>query len=302
MPISWKDAQKEYELYLGVERGLAAPTREAYQRDVARYAHHAEYVMELASPTLVTLATLQQFLAFLSEDCLLGERSIARNISALRSFHGFLLVDTLAETDPSDRLHLPKFARKLPSVLSPFEVEAMLHTIDLNKKVGLRDRAILETLYSSGLRVSELSQLKLSQIYWEEGFLRITGKGGKERLVPAGEPALYWLGRNLKEYRFHLSIQPGEEDWVFLNQRGSRLSRGSIFQLVKKAAQLTQIAQPVSPHTLRHSFATHLIEGGADLRAVQEMLGHESITTTELYLHLDREKLREVHALYHPRR
>lgn len=300
--LTWEVALAEYELYLRIERGLADRTREAYLRDVQRFADFIQHQLDISNPVRVALDQLRQFLSFLLDDCLLGERSLARNISALRSFYSFALGEEWTQADPTDRLELPRFAQKLPEVLSISEVEALLEAIPMENLVGLRDRAILETLYGSGLRVSELTQLKLSQIYREEGFLRIIGKGNKERLVPLGEPALYWIDRQLQEYRFHLHIPRGQEDFVFLNQRGKGLSRVSVFNVVKAAAAGAALEKNISPHTLRHSFATHLIEGGADLRAVQEMLGHSSITTTELYLHLDREKLREVHALYHPRR
>ncbi len=299
---SWEEARQEYELYLRIERGLATPTREAYLRDLDRYLRFAREELHLDHPAQVELSHLQAFLQHLLTVALLSERSLARNVSSLRSFHGFLLADELLSRDPSDRLELPRFGRKLPEVLSITEVEALLEAVDLGQPQGLRDRAILEVLYGSGLRVSELTGLRLSQVYREEGFLRIMGKGNKERLVPAGGAALFWLDRQLRGYRFHVKVQKGHEDFVFLGRRGKALSRVSVFKLVKAAAAMAQLRPSVSPHTLRHSFATHLIEGGADLRAVQEMLGHESITTTELYLHLDREKLREVHALYHPRR
>lgn len=302
MPPDWSTALREYALYLRLERGLAAQTQQAYRHDVQRYATFAADQLALGSPASVTTAHLQQFLAFLLEACLLGERSLARNVSALRSLHGFLYGEGLCPQDPSELLELPRLGRKLPVVLSIEEVTAMLEAVDVNRKGGIRDRAVLEVLYGSGLRVSEVSNLRLSQVYAEEGFLRIRGKGDKERLVPAGEPALDWVGRYLRRVRMQQRVPPGHDDVLFLNQRGGRLSRVSIFRLVKDTAALAGLSANVSPHTFRHSFATHLIEGGADLRAVQDMLGHASITTTELYLHMDREKLREVHALYHPRR
>jgi integrase/recombinase XerD len=300
--LSWAQALREYELYLRIERGLAPQTREAYLHDVRRYAQYAEEELALTGPAMVQASHLQQFLSFLMGACLLGERSLARNISALRSLHGFLVADGFGVEDPSALLELPRAGRKLPVVLSIEEVEAVLEAVDLSRKGGIRDRALLEVLYGSGLRVSEVNTLRMSQVYAEEGFLRIRGKGNKERLVPAGEPALAWIARYVREGRHQQPVQAGHDDLLFLNQRGGKLSRVSIFHLVKQTAALAGIQANVSPHTFRHSFATHLIEGGADLRAVQEMLGHESITTTELYLHLDREKLREVHALYHPRR
>lgn len=300
--ISWEYALEEYELYLRIERGLAAPSREAYLRDIQRFADYGQFQLMESSPLNISLDQLKAFLAFLLDDCLLGERSLARNISALRSFFGFALIEEWIEQDPTDHLELPRFGKKLPEVLSIPEVESLLQAVNLDTKAGPRDRAILETLYGSGLRVSELSNLKFSQIYRDEGFLRIVGKGGKERLVPIGDHALHWISEQDVNFRRKLHIPRGQEDFVFLNQRGKMLSRISVFNIVKHAALAAGLNKNISPHTLRHTFATHLIEGGADLRAVQEMLGHQSITTTELYLHLDREKLREVHALYHPRR
>jgi len=298
----WEYALSEYELYIRIERALSAQTRESYMRDLQRYMDYVQAMAPEKEPSHVDISYLQQFLQFLSDDCLLGARSLARNVSAIRSFHGFLYAEDLTEEDPSSLLEVPRFGRKLPVVLSVEEIVAMLDVVDLSHPTGLRDRAMLETLYGSGLRVSELTGLQLSNIYADEGFLRIIGKGNKERLVPAGGPALVFIQRYLGEERFHLSIKPGHESTVFLNRRGKGLSRVSVFNLVKQVAYMAGIRQNVSPHTFRHSFATHLIEGGADLRAVQDMLGHESITTTEIYLHLDREKLREVHALFHPRR
>ncbi|MEM7369162.1 MAG: site-specific tyrosine recombinase XerD [Bacteroidota bacterium] len=300
--LTWAEARREYELYLTIERGLAENSRQAYLRDLQRYELFSHELKELESPNQVSLEHLRDFLIFLAEDCLLSERSVARNLSSVRSFHNFLYVDSWLEHDPSALLEMPRFGRKLPVVLSVAEIESLLQAVDLTKAQGLRDRAMLEVLYGSGLRVSELIELEKSRIYAKEGFLQILGKGRKERLVPTGEPALHWLDRYFKETRSKQTIQRGHEDKVFLNRRGSRLSRISVFTTIKSLCLAAGIVKNVSPHTFRHSFATHLIEGGADLRAVQDMLGHESITTTEIYLHLDREYLREIHALYHPRK
>lgn len=300
--LTWAEATREYELYLSIERGLADNSRQAYMRDIHRYEWFIQETLDIATPGLVELEHLRAFLAFLVEDCLLSERSLARNLSSVRSFHSFLLTDSWLDSDPSTRLEMPKFGRKLPSVLSVAEIESLLTAVDVSKAQGIRDRALLEVLYGSGLRVSELISLEKSRIYFDEGFLQILGKGRKERLVPTGEPALYWLKRYFTEVRSKQTIKHGHEDKVFLNRRGSRLSRISVFNIIKALCLVAGIEKNVSPHTFRHSFATHLIEGGADLRAVQDMLGHESITTTEIYLHIDREYLREVHALYHPRK
>jgi integrase/recombinase XerD len=300
--VSWAESLKEYEIFLGIEKGLSKSSQEAYLRDLFRYRFYMEEVVELGSPTKVELEHLREFLVYLIQDCFLGERSLARNISSIRSFHGFLLTDEYSDKDPSALLDLPRLGQKLPVVLHVEEVEAILDAIDLTHPQGLRNRAILEMLYSCGLRVSELTSLQLSKIYPEEGFIQVIGKGNKERLIPLGEHALDWILRYIREKRNDQPIQAGHEDLLFLNRRGKGLSRVMIFKLVKDAAKLAGINKNVSPHTFRHSFATHLIEGGADLRAIQEMLGHESITTTEIYLHLDREYLREVFQLYHPRK
>ncbi|GAB4425852.1 MAG: site-specific tyrosine recombinase XerD [Bacteroidia bacterium] len=298
--LSWSEACREYEQYLRVERGLAGPTQEAYLRDVRRYADHCQGARGLETPAAADLEDLRFFLRFLAEDCLLSGRSLARNISALRSFHQYLLYDGWLTRDPSEQLEMPAFAQKLPEVLDVPEVGALLDSIDTGEPLGIRNRAMLELLYASGLRVSELTHLTRSGLYPDEGFLRVLGKGRKQRLVPTGGAALHWIGRYLREAR--ATPAPGHEDYLFLNRRGKRLSRVMVFNIVKDSARLAGIDRDISPHTFRHSFATHLIEGGADLRAVQEMLGHASITTTEIYLHLDREYLREVYSLFHPRK
>ncbi len=299
--MDWDKAIEEYHLYLTLERSIAENSRIAYLHDIQRYQVYAEAIMDISTPGEMTLDGMREFLTFLVQDCLLGERSLARNISTLRSFHGFLLSDGWTDQDPSEKLELPRFGRKLPVVLSVPELEGLFAAIDPGTPQGIRNRAMLEILYSSGLRVSELTGLELSRIYADEGFLKIMGKGSKERLVPIGEPALVHLRRYLIEVRNDLPIQRGHEDFVFLNRRGKRLSRVSVFTAIKDLAALSGLHKNISPHTFRHSFATHLIEGGADLRAVQEMLGHESITTTEIYLHMDKEYLREIHAEFHPR-
>lgn len=300
--ITWAKAFKEYEIFLGIEKGLAELSREAYLRDLNRYRFYAEDILEFSSPALMTLDQLHEFLTYLIQDCFLSERSLARNISALRSFHGFLLSDELVEGDPSSLLEMPRLTQKLPVVLHYDEIEKMMASVDLDAPTGLRNRAILEVLYGCGLRVSELIGLQLSRIYRKEGFVQVIGKGNKERLVPIGTPALEWIERYEYEVRLQQDIKPGHEDFIFLNRRGKALSRVMIFHIVKGVATQAGIKKNVSPHTFRHSFATHLIEGGADLRAIQEMLGHESITTTEIYLHMDTEYLREVFQLYHPRK
>ncbi|RMG16634.1 MAG: site-specific tyrosine recombinase XerD [Bacteroidetes bacterium] len=299
---SWETAIREYELYLRVERAMADNSRQAYMRDVHRYAGFAQSTLQCSSPEDMSLEKIRMFLSFLVEKCLLNERSLARNISSIRSFHGFLLLDEWVSHDPSERLELPRFSKKLPQLLSVAEIEALLAAIQPADRHALRNKAIVEVLYACGLRVSELVNLQRSGVFFEEGFVQIMGKGRKERLIPIGEPALNALRTYYHEQRLQQPAAHGHEAFVFLNNRGRRLSRVMIFQLVKQLATRAGIQKPISPHSFRHAFATHLIEGGADLRAVQEMLGHESITTTEIYLHLNREYLREVVALYHPRK
>lgn len=301
-PISWEQAIEEYKLFLQIERGTSPHTLEAYLRDIDRHQLYFTTYHQAVGPVSTTLDQLKSFLAWLAESCLLAKRSIARNISSLRSFYSFLFAEGLLSDDPSAQLELPRFANKLPLVLSIEEIQRLLAAAPNSKNHHIRNKAMMEVLYSCGLRVSELISLEKDQLYLEEGFLRVLGKGSKERLVPIGEPAIESLTYYLKEVRVHLQEKKGAEGIVFLNKRGDRLSRVMVFYVVKDLCKRAGLSQNISPHTFRHSFATHLIEGGADLRAVQEMLGHESITTTELYLHLDREYLREVFALYHPRK
>lgn len=300
--ITWERALMEYEQYLSLERGIADNSREAYGRDLARYRIYAEEYLGLASPVEIMPDDLHDFLLFLTDQCYLGPRSLARNISSLRSFHGFLYLDEQAESDPSSLLEVPRFGRKLPDVLSVPEIEMMLKSFEVTISHELRNRAMLEVMYSSGLRVSELISLERSAVYEEDGFLRIVGKGNKERLVPIGQPAIDWIKKYESEVRIHQKIHPAHQSFIFLSKLGKQLSRIMLFKIVKEACIKAGLRKSISPHTFRHSFATHMLEGGADLRAVQEMLGHASITTTEVYLHLDRQYLREVHALYHPRK
>lgn len=299
--MKWKPAIKEYSLFLSIEKGLSENTRTNYLRDLERYRWYCESVLTYNSPLKVKLEDLRAFLQFLVHDAFLNDRSLARNIASLRSFHGFLVEEAITDQDPSALLDLPKLSQKLPSVLSFEEIEEILALCDMSSELGVRNRAMLEVLYSCGLRVSELVNLERSQVFFEAGFLRVFGKGNKERLVPLGDDAARFITLYLESFRNHLSAQVGSEDVLFLNRRGKRLTRNMVFIIIKKLAAEAGISKSVSPHTFRHSFATHLIEGGADLRAVQEMLGHASITTTEVYLHLDRDYLKEVHRSFHPR-
>lgn len=300
--MKWKPAVREYKHWLKVERGLSENTYSSYLRDLERYQWYMEEVAELPNPLTVETKHLRDFIQFLVTDAFLNENSLTRNISSLRSFHRFLLQEDYTDVDPTELLDTPKLVRKLPVYLTVEEIDRIYAVIDLSTSHGTRNRAMLELLYSSGLRVSELTNLELSMLYMDEGFVRVFGKGSKERLVPLGQSARKYILQYL-DYRNRTSqkVKKGEEDIVFLNRFGKRLSRVYVFMLIQDFIKEAGIEKKVSPHTFRHSFATHLLEGGADLRAVQEMLGHASITTTEIYLHLDREYLREVHRTFHPR-
>jgi integrase/recombinase XerD len=300
MNAVWADLVASYAQYLLLERSLSANSIEAYVNDVQKLQQWAELQAVKQAPTELTSKQLQDFSAAMAE---LGfsAMSQARIISGIRSFYRFLVLDDRIPESPADFLEPPKTGRKLPVVLSLDEIDGMIAAIDRSKPGGERDVAMLETLYSSGLRVSELIGLKLTDVYFDEQYLRVLGKGNKERLVPIGERALKHLRIYSKEIRVHLNIQPASRNIVFLNARGAQMSRQSVFLLIKKLAKMTGVKKTISPHTFRHSFATHLVEAGADLRAVQEMLGHESITTTEIYTHLDRTYLAETLVKFHPR-
>jgi len=286
--------------YLRLERGLSEATVAAYSGDLGRYLGYLDE-QRIAGPGGADPDTVQAYLIALSEEHRLNEFSLARNLSALKVYYTWLVREEEVPTSPLELIHGPKLSRKLPTVLSVDEVLRVLDTFDLSTHAGLRGRAAAEVLYSCGLRVSELCSLALNMIYPDEGFVRVIGKGSKERLVPIGAEALRYIELYRTAFRNHLTPQRGSEGLLFLNQRGGRLSRITVFKDIKAAVAAAGIRRPVSPHTFRHCFATHLIEGGADLKAVQEMLGHSSITTTEIYLHLDRHYLRSVHASFHPR-
>jgi integrase/recombinase XerD len=287
-------------MYLQVERSLATNSISAYLRDIKKFTKFIDEQYSGLLPAEVGREQLQAFLKWASEPGL-SARSQARLISGIRSFYKFLLLENIINADPTQLLDMPKLGFKLPDTLSVEEINRMIDSIDLSTPEGERNKAILETLYGCGLRVSELTGLKISDIYFNEVFIRITGKGSKERLVPINRTALKQINIYLNQVRVHQNIKKGSGDILFLNRRGSKLSRVMIFNIIKKHAELAGIQKTISPHTLRHSFATHLVEGGADLRAVQEMLGHSSITTTEIYTHLDRHYLRSIILEYHPR-
>jgi len=298
--MAWDIYLQEYENYLRLERGLSENSVLAYMQDVERLKQFLDLKELDINPLQVSIVELQDFLEFINE-LGMSAYSQARMTSGLKSFFKFLAFTGEISQDPTTLLEAPKLGRKLPDTLSVDEIDNILHAIDHSKPEGQRNRAMLETLYSSGLRVSELISLKLANVLWEVGFLRVLGKGGKERLVPIGRDALKYIRIYQNEVRNHLEVQSGFESYLFLNRRGRSLSRQMIFMIIKDLVKTAGIQKNISPHTFRHSFATHLIEGGADLRAVQEMLGHESITTTEIYTHLDRDYLRQVIQDYHPR-
>lgn len=298
--MSWETYIKQYRSYLKLERSLADNSIDAYLHDITKLRQFFEIKNLTLSPLKVSQNDLINFVEFVNE-LGMSPYSQARILSGIKSFYKFLIYEELIEKDPSELIESPKIGRKLPDTLEFHEIEKILAEIDLSTEAGARNRAMLETLYSSGLRVSELIELKISNIYDDVGFLRIIGKGNKERLVPIGKAALKYIKIYKDQVRIHQDIKKGQEDYLFLNLRGSRISRVSVFTIIKDLALKAGVVKNISPHTFRHSFATHLIEGGADLRAVQEMLGHESITTTEIYTHLDRDYLKQVINEFHPR-
>ena len=295
---NWERYIKDFVSYLKIEKGLAENSILAYQNDVDKLKEFAAASSKL--PDQLSYDDLKQFLSTLF-DLGLSARSQARIISGIKQFYGFLILENLTKVDPSELLEQPKLGRKLPEVLTIEEIDALLNAIDLSKNEGHRNRAMLETLYSCGLRVSELVGLRFSDLFFEEGFIRVIGKGNKERLVPVSQQVQKEIEIYQQHIRNHLNIQKGSENIVFLNRRGAQLTRVMVFTIIKNLAESIGLKKNISPHTFRHSFATHLIEGGANLRAIQEMLGHESITTTEIYTHLDQRFLRDAILSYHPR-
>lgn len=295
----WNSYKKGFKSYLQLEKSLSDNSVEAYLRDIDKLTQYLQEVSAMKTPADLELKDLQDFTKWIGN---LGmtATSQARIISGIKAFYRYCLLENLTKKDPTTLLDAPKLKRSLPDTLSFEEIEQMIASIDLSKAEGGRNKAILETMYSCGLRVSELVNLKISQLYLDVGFIRVLGKGDKERLVPIGSSAKKFIRIYKKQIRVHQVPKPGNEDILFLNNRGSKLSRVMIFLIIKDLAIKAGIKKAVSPHTFRHSFATHLVEGGADLRAVQEMLGHESITTTEIYTHLDREFLRKTLEHFHP--
>lgn len=298
--MSWETYTKQFKNYLKLERSLAENSVDAYLADIAKLRQFFELKQKDIPPTKVIQQDLIDFLEFINE---LGMSAYtqARMVSGLKSFFRFLVFEEVITKDPSELLEAPKLGRKLPDTLDLPEIEQLFDAIDMSTPEGTRNRALLETLYSSGLRVSELINLKISNVHSDIGFLRVIGKGSKERLVPIGRSALKYIKIFRDEIRVHIDIKQGFEDHLFVTKRGKAISRVMVFMVIKDLAAKIGLKKSISPHTFRHSFATHLIEGGADLRAVQEMLGHESITTTEIYTHLDRDYLKQVITQFHPR-
>ena len=298
--MNWNIYIKGFSSFLKLERSLSENSIEAYIHDVEKFVQFLEFKQYALSPTSIELKHLKEFLKWTNE-LGMGARTQARVISGLKSFYKYLLLENVLNIDPTALLELPRLGRKLPEVMSIEEINSIIEAIDLSKDTGLRNKAMLETLYSSGLRVSELVNLKISNLFTREGFIKVIGKGDKERIIPIGGVALKHIDIYQEHVRNKISAQKAHEDILFLNNRGKKLTREMVFTIIKSLATKINLQKNISPHTFRHSFATHLIDGGADLRAVQDMLGHESITTTEIYTHLDREYLRDAILQFHPR-
>ncbi len=298
--MNWKTLIRQFRDYLKVERSLSGNSVEAYEHDVVKFMQYLELTEPALSPLQVKGKHIQQFLEYITE-LGMSAYSQARILSGIKSFFRFLLIEEIREEDPSALIDSPRLGRKLPDTLAFHEIEQILLAIDLSTPEGMRNRAMLETLYSCGLRVTELVELKISNLFFDEGFVKVLGKGNKERLVPIGRDARKYINMYKNEVRCHIHVAKGAENFIFLNRRGNKLTRVMVFTIIKNLVKQIGLKKVVSPHTFRHSFATHLIEGGADLRAVQDMLGHESITTTEIYTHLDRDYLKQIIKDYHPR-
>lgn len=295
----WNSYIKSYQNYLKIERGLSANSIANYTFDIQRLLHFLDTNNLPVSPVLITYETLQEFIYSVSKE--VNARSQARIISGLKSFFLYLIFEDYRQDNPMELIEAPKIGRKLPDTLSLPEIDALIGAIDLSTDEGERNRTMIETLYGCGLRVSELVSLKLSDIFFDENFIKVTGKGNKQRFVPMSDVTRKYLLLYRDNVRVHYPVQKGYEDTLFLNRRGKQLTRAMVFTIIRLLAKKINLAKTISPHTFRHSFATHLLENGADLRAIQLMLGHESITTTEVYVHLDRSHLTKVMHTYHPR-
>lgn len=295
----WQPYKKGFKSYLQLEKSLSAHSVQAYLHDIELLTQFLQSQNTMVNPADVTLQHLQDFLKYIAE-LGMSSSSQARIISGIKAFYKYALIENISSLNPSVLLDAPKLKKSLPDVLHFDEIEKILSAIDLSTPEGTRNKAIIETLYSCGLRVTELVELRISQLFLETGFIRVIGKGNKQRLVPIGGDAIKYINLYRENIRVHIPVKPGNEDYLFLNRRGTKLSRIMIFLIIKELVHKAGIKKTISPHTFRHSFASHLVEGGADLRAVQEMLGHESITTTEIYTHLDREFLRKTLEQFHP--
>ena len=298
--MSWVSYIKGFKSYLQLEKSLSGNSVEAYLRDVEKFVRYMDMAELKLNVDEVTLGHLEGFIKWINEIGM-DAHSQARIISGIRAFYKYLLMEDVLSVNPTELLLTPKLARKLPDTLSIDEINALIDTIDQSTPEGVRNKAMLETLYGCGLRVSELVNLRISDMFLDVEFIKVIGKGNKERLIPIGSEAIKYIRLYKDNVRVHITPKKGEEDILFLNKRGGRLSRVMIFYIIKQCAAELGLKKTISPHTFRHSFATHLIEGGADLRAIQEMLGHASITTTEIYTHLDRDFLRSTIMQYHPR-
>ena len=298
--MKWDESKKNYENYLKLEKSLSSNSIAAYINDINKLTEFLGKNFKKTGPDRVRLNHLKKFVEWLNERGV-SPRTQARTISGIKSFYKYLLIEGKISSDPTALLESPKIGRKLPDVLSMEEIDELIDAVDLNKAEGQRNKAMLETLYSCGLRVSELVNLKISNLHFDEGYVKIEGKSEKERLVPVSSRAIEEIEKYVNGYRETLKIQKDNENILFLNRRGKKLSRVMVFTIIKNLAEKINLKKKISPHTFRHSFATHLINGGADLRAVQEMLGHESILTTEIYTHLDREYLKDTIHQFHPR-
>lgn len=299
--MNWKRALKEYRNYLVLEKALSNNSVEAYLHDVKKLSSFCTENKEITDCTKVSITILREFIIHLHE-CKSSSKSQARILSGIKSFYHYLSIENIIDANPCDKIDRPRIERKLPDTLSQDEINDIINSVDLSNPHGERNRTILETLYSCGLRVSELINLKCSKLFLEDGFLIVTGKGNKERAVPLNNILIKYLKNYIRLIRSHQDIATGHEDFVFLNNRGKQLTRMMIFTIVKKHTEKSGIKKNISPHTFRHSFASHLLQGGADLRAIQTMLGHESISTTEIYMHIDRDFVRQEIIQHHPRK
>ena len=297
--MKWQEALNDFSLYLKIERGMSKHTVQNYTLDVQKLIRYLERHEMTLGPLQITSLQIQEFIYEIAKE--MNPRTQSRLISGLRSFFDYLIFENYLNSNPLERIEAPKIGRKLPDTLSVGEIDLIVSAIDLSESNGERNRAIIETLYSCGLRVSELTALKISDLFFEEGFIKVTGKGDKQRFVPIGPLTQKYINLYKDQVRISMKIEAAFNDTLFLNRRGKQLSRAMIFTIVKTLGEKAEIQKKISPHTFRHSFATHLLENGADLRAIQMMLGHESITTTEIYMHVDKSHLKEVMNQFHPR-